>query len=85
MSPGRRCTPTVSFGTSLRTSTLMAAGRPSAASAILPALVDSRATPAIWVPNSSGCRSANAMIVIPPMLCPTSTTGPDGTRSRSTR
>ena len=34
--------------------------------------------------NSSGWRSANAMIVMPPMECPTSTTSPVGTSSRST-
>ena len=85
MSPGRRCTPTDSFGTSLRISALTAAGSPSAASAIRPALVDSSATPMTREPKSSGCRSAKAMIVIPPMLCPTSSTGPAGTRSPSTR
>ena len=35
-------------------------------------------------PNSSGCSAARPMIVMPPIECPTSTTGPRGTRASST-
>ena len=38
----------------------------------------SRPTPATRSPNSSGCRSAKAMIDMPPIEWPTSTTGPSG-------
>ena len=44
-----------------------------------------RPTPTTRSPNSSGCCSASATIVIPPIEWPTSTTGPSGTASSSTR
>ena len=50
----------------------------------LPAVVEIRPTPTTRSPNSSGCCSARAMIVIPPIEWPTSTTGPSGTTSSRT-
>ena len=47
-----------------------------------PAEVQTSATPATRSLNSFGFRSASAMIVMPPMECPTSTIGPSGTTER---
>ena len=47
-------------------------------------MVEISATPTTRSPNSSGCCSASAMIVMPPIEWPTSTTGPSGTTSSRT-
>ncbi len=54
-------------------------GRPKSSVDRSPALVATRPTPSTLVPNSSGCRCARLIIVMPPMECPTRTTGPSGT------
>ena len=59
-------------------------GSPKVSSARLPLDVDRSATAATFVPNSSGRRAASPMIVMPPIECPTRTTGPDGTRASRT-
>lgn len=48
-----------------------------------PALVEHSPTPITRSPNSSGCCSARAMIVMPPIECPIRITGPVGA-NRST-
>ena len=58
-----------------------AAGSRIRCESIPPAVVEIRPTPTTRSPNSSGCCSASAMIVIPPIEWPTSTTGPSGTTS----
>ena len=50
-----------------------------------PAVVPIRPTPTMRSPNSSGCSSASATMVMPPIEWPTSTTGPSGTATSSTR
>ncbi len=49
-----------------------------------PAVVETSATPLTRSANSSGCRSARAMIDMPPIECPTSTTSPFGATSSIT-
>ena len=50
-----------------------------------PVEVESSATPITRGPNSSGCRSASDITAMPPIEWPTSTTGPVGATSASTR
>ena len=59
-------------------------GSPKFRSARLPLEVEISAVATIRRPNTFGRRAASPMIVIPPIECPTSTTGPRGTRASST-
>ena len=73
--PGANCPPTVEGSSG---STTRCGSTP-------PAVVPIRPTPTTRSPNSSGCSSASATMVMPPIEWPTSTTGPSGTASSSTR
>ena len=53
-------------------------GRATPVSTSPPAEVASRKTPTTRSPNSSGRCRASARMLIPPIECPASTTGPDG-------
>ena len=54
-------------------------GRPKSSVDRSPALVATSPTPWTREPNSSGCWCARLMTVMPPIECPTRTTGPSGT------
>jgi hypothetical protein len=57
---------------------------PSLVLSIRPAEVDISTTPVTRLPNHSGNCSANAMIVMPPIECPTRMMWPSGTVASST-
>jgi hypothetical protein len=77
--------PLVRTGSTRRVTGIAREGSPKVTCASLPAEVQTSATPTTRSPNSSGRPSASAMTVMPPMEWPTSTTGPVGTTSSSTR
>ena len=77
-SPGRRLRAASALGAARRSARPAAAGTPNVTSASRPGDVDTSATPTTRSPKSSGCWSASAMTVMPPIECPTSTTLPVG-------
>ena len=85
ISPGRDRMVRSTSGMTGARSRAVIAGSPKLTSDSRPVEVEISATPITRGPNSSGCRSTSDITAMPPIEWPTSTTGPVGATSASTR